>query len=1498
MERRRRGYKDADDKNHTASMDSAETKKMKISTEEKEKLKQRLALLKKQYVKVQQKLERVEKIDRVRSHVRRTIAEQNHLLLEGNREEHGLDDGNDHIYNENQISAAVGFPKKYQEKVATVNFKSQPKVITLHYIPESGARKVSEPLTEPRLETVLGEANTDSYFQSEARTGRELGNVTQCDQQTNTDERNVRISKALTEQRTTDGTCSSEVEHGWTQRSQKQGNSCRIQAPQGSKHDSPKSSTSSEISNGVLESGKIYLQKKFYTKQTMSDFPCVAKSSQHNKPSDYNFSSSNRRCSRSSLRSQRAEHEVDSIHTLTSSKNNDPHSDERLPEQNEMSSLLLKSNISANNPVQEYSGSNIQSPEASGWQSIQDIAKLNQYAGDLKDVDAIQEVIGIENVSSISRERLAVDNKPTEKMNNEAVVKHYEETALENSDTPELDINEEDCIAQGGTYTQSDLKASGCQSEKCIAMEHKIQCSDIPGSIVKKKENNLPQTQPSETCREANADEQRCATEVHGTEPGTSHTLVNGLPFPVEYYVRTTRGMASRRSEVDLQAVINNHLKTRSCEGGKGASRARISRRKKNASSQSEENTSPETQLLFESSNSTASSEKSVSCLPVTSESQPQLVEVSGLKSVIFNEGISQTFVDTPVVARECLTDTEVDCNTGVLKRRVLSIRRRGRVKGKQNGSKVCWRYKSIENSGIQSLPSSVTDEGVGASMYENITVPLKVRDITNDIVALGCHDLNGISIHKECSDVGPELATARDSENQSEDLIPDTQCNIWSNAPPLRSSSLSTGSDTREQRSPAATAQGQEEQGPTDFEGADISSFSQELTFSLGLMLSCLQTKSRGRRRVVDEFSLPDNEFAELKRLHAHTELNTGTLTNPRITAHEGAEKVNVGAALGVPCEEKCHEENDVAPQEDECFEKANASCPDDNVMDKSLKLGCGDAKAQLSTTVILSTPVESGHVQLDEMPALHLSPPRLSVGFSPLSLPLSQVCGLSQTSGLVKQLNSDPQYADVNGECAPNPQVNKVKDFTHSDMNVASSCKGELPPAVAAATPVCHEGQPPMRDGAELSSQCSGAELQGWEHQEFVRPETVFIHPSQPDNAAAVVQMSPHELNVHRDQAESSVPLVSDGENNPMDATQGAPKQKFHWQLDLMATIQCSASGSIEALCSAFWELQGHPCRCLIIAQKGLVSLWAEHWEDGQWQEIHTWVLTDGAEVSKLVLIQDSQSPRLVAVADNVRILHVVGGSAVVIQPLIGETVVAVVALRQRRVVCATRRRLMQTLTLLSFDEQMGSHCASHLSTPDDDIITLSDVSGEDEALIGSTASKDLIIWNVKSGHIICRISLTFLGPCSLCRRAVSDSGLLFAVLSPMDEISKEEDCTEPSAFENVACTLAAINPSSRRACTAAHYQLPSGHTAGFVCGVLGGGTLAAAFTSGALAVWDTCSGELTAVWDPPGSGQRWAPLDWATMSHNQPGASPCHMALLENVQGSVKVFKCGPL
>ncbi|XP_060754544.1 partner and localizer of BRCA2 isoform X2 [Neoarius graeffei] len=60
---------------------------------------------------------------------------------------------------------------------------------------------------------------------------------------------------------------------------------------------------------------------------------------------------------------------------------------------------------------------------------------------------------------------------------------------------------------------------------------------------------------------------QSCAETVNDAEksPGsvgflTSCTLIEGLPFPVEYYVRTTRRMASAHRSVDLNAVIQSQL--------------------------------------------------------------------------------------------------------------------------------------------------------------------------------------------------------------------------------------------------------------------------------------------------------------------------------------------------------------------------------------------------------------------------------------------------------------------------------------------------------------------------------------------------------------------------------------------------------------------------------------------------------------------------------------------------------------------------------------------------------------------------------------------------------------------------------------------------------------------------------------------------------------------------------------------------------------------------
>lgn len=57
----------------------------------------------------------------------------------------------------------------------------------------------------------------------------------------------------------------------------------------------------------------------------------------------------------------------------------------------------------------------------------------------------------------------------------------------------------------------------------------------------------------------------------------TSCTLIEGLPFPVEYYVRTTRRMASARASVDLNAVLQSQLSNG--RGRRRSSRGRVTSR-------------------------------------------------------------------------------------------------------------------------------------------------------------------------------------------------------------------------------------------------------------------------------------------------------------------------------------------------------------------------------------------------------------------------------------------------------------------------------------------------------------------------------------------------------------------------------------------------------------------------------------------------------------------------------------------------------------------------------------------------------------------------------------------------------------------------------------------------------------------------------------------------------------------------------------------------------
>ncbi|XDV14594.1 hypothetical protein PO909_014825 [Leuciscus waleckii] len=90
-----------------------------------------------------------------------------------------------------------------------------------------------------------------------------------------------------------------------------------------------------------------------------------------------------------------------------------------------------------------------------------------------------------------------------------------------------------------------------------------------PGQITDKSEEMLKQTNQSFTDSNKGYDD---GIDIKHSSFSSgildSCTLVEGLPFPVEYYIRTTRRMAASHSSIDLDAVIYSQL-----TGGRGRRR-------------------------------------------------------------------------------------------------------------------------------------------------------------------------------------------------------------------------------------------------------------------------------------------------------------------------------------------------------------------------------------------------------------------------------------------------------------------------------------------------------------------------------------------------------------------------------------------------------------------------------------------------------------------------------------------------------------------------------------------------------------------------------------------------------------------------------------------------------------------------------------------------------------------------------------------------------------
>ncbi|KAJ8413540.1 hypothetical protein AAFF_G00080470 [Aldrovandia affinis] len=251
----------------------------------------------------------------------------------------------------------------------------------------------------------------------------------------------------------------------------------------------------------------------------------------------------------------------------------------------------------------------------------------------------------------------------------------------------------------------------------------------------------------------------------------------------------------------------------------------------------------------------------------------------------------------------------------------------------------------------------------------------------------------------------------------------------------------------------------------------------------------------------------------------------------------------------------------------------------------------------------------------------------------------------------------------------------------------------------------------------------------------------------------------------------------------------------------LKLTHVLKAPAGRCLVDVCSVY----GAEGWCVVTAEEWAVSVWGES-SPQHWSLLHTWTFTEHPVVA---LLSVPDAPSLICVTlgkleiREARVLSCVSAEGWLSQLVLctGETT---------NVLTLTGEgRLEDSLTLVS---------------PGQSVQALAAVDGQKDALIGSTGSSHLVLWNMRTGHLLQRFSLGESLSGTVCLRGYSQSGVLFVLLQChfLHNLNQEE---------GAPFSLIATNPVTARSVLIRQLTQPAVrgevHRWGRV-GIVGGGGL----------------------------------------------------------------------
>ncbi|XP_041085567.1 partner and localizer of BRCA2 [Polyodon spathula] len=313
----------------------------------------------------------------------------------------------------------------------------------------------------------------------------------------------------------------------------------------------------------------------------------------------------------------------------------------------------------------------------------------------------------------------------------------------------------------------------------------------------------------------------------------------------------------------------------------------------------------------------------------------------------------------------------------------------------------------------------------------------------------------------------------------------------------------------------------------------------------------------------------------------------------------------------------------------------------------------------------------------------------------------------------------------------------------------------------------------------------------------------------------------------------------------------------------LQLLSKLKTPAGSCLIDLCSVQWcgDSGAQVAQCVVTACESVVTLWGPQ-PQGQWTVLYTWTFIK-FPVIQLVTFPDAPCLFCVALGKleirEARVLGYSNGSRCFEQlVLCSGDIKAVLGMSRRRLVSCCDSLQSQKVELVSVSEEGRIEDVVILTHPRQTVVAFAEVEGEDEALIGTTATSDVVIWNMKTAQLLQRISLGEIYRDAVCLRSYSESGILYALLRHQ-YVDNTESC------KGAIFKLVAINPMNTKSSLVQSLTLPAEYTGRYVASDVRGRSIAAAFHTGLVVVWDLPIGHCSAVLSPDCGGS-WTLVRWS--------------------------------